>query len=122
MIGTVPHPPATAAEANPQPGLALRESAFRNWLRTARPGSLIEYHRGLLSVDRLQKPHTPNNEARAELHRLATRAMRASEQGFVRLVQKHHGPEDFIYLAIKVRPPAKRRCAAYLPLKLSEKR
>ena len=110
MIGTVPHPPATAAEASPQPGLALREGAFRNWLRAARPGSLIEYHRGLLSVDRLQKPHTPNNEARA------------FEQGFVRLVQKHHGPEDFSYLAIKARPPAKRRRAAYPPLKLLEKR
>ncbi len=81
MIGTVPHPPATAAEARPQPGLALRESAFRNWLRAAPPVSLIEYHRGLLCIDRQQKIGAPKNEARAELHRLATRAMRASEQG-----------------------------------------
>ncbi len=122
MIGTVPHSPATVAEASPRPGLALCESAFRNWLKSARPSSSIEYHRGHLCVDRQQRLNAPDSEARAALHEVATRALRAAEQGLVHLVQRRHGREDFSYFAIKARAPAKRRRAAFPPLKLSEKR
>ena len=103
----------------PRP-LALRRVEFGTWLKTARPGSRIEYHRGHLCVDRQQRPDASDNDAHAELHRLAARALRASEQGLVHLVQHRHGPEDFSYLAIKARLPVKRHRAPYPPLKLSE--
>ena len=86
------------------PRRALCESAFRTWLKFARPGRLIEYHRGHLCVDRQQKINAPDTRMRAELHRLATRAIRAAEQSLVHLVQQRHGREDFSYLAIKARP------------------
>ena len=91
--------------------LAIDTARFEAWLQTARPDSLIEYHRGLLSIDRQQgfvAPYNaPVNKARAELHSLAIRALRAADRGLVHLVQRRHGHEDFSYLAIKARPPVK---------------
>ena len=93
--------PTVPDVVSPPRPLALRSDGFATWLKTARPGRLIEYHRGHLCVDRQQKPDAPDNEARAALHRLATRVLRAAEQDLVHLVQRRHGPEDFSYLAIK---------------------
>ncbi len=94
--------------AIPALALAIDTARFEAWLQTARPGSLIEYHRGHLCVDRQQRfdaPHdAPDNEPRAALNDLADRAMRASGLGLVHLVQHRHGPADFSYLAIKSRP------------------
>ncbi len=83
-------PAATPAPVAPTLAFVVDKARFEAWLQTARPDSLIEYHRGHLCVDRLQKPHTSNNEARAVLHDLATRALRASDQGLVHLVQRRH--------------------------------
>ena len=93
-------PPA----AMPTQAFVVDKAGFDVWLKSARPGSLIEYHRGHLCVDRRQKIGAPDNEARAVLHDLATRALRAAEQGLVHLVQRRHGREDSSYLAIKARP------------------
>ena len=96
-------PPA----AMPAPALIVDVAGFEAWLQTARPGSLIEYHRGHLCVDRQQRfnarDNASENKARAVLHDLATRALRASDQGLVHLVQRRHGPACFSYLAIKSR-------------------
>ena len=81
--------------------LVIDKAGFEAWLKTARPGSLIEYHRGHLCVDRQPKLDDPDSEVRAELHRLAVRVLRAADQGLVHLVQRRRGPEDFGYLAIK---------------------
>ena len=93
-------PPEAAA-----PAFVMDRARFAAWLRTAQPGSPIEYHRGHLCVDRQQKieapDNAPENKARAVLNRLADQAMRASQQGLVHLVQRHHGPADFSYIAIK---------------------
>ena len=100
---TLSRPPA----AMPTPILAIDTARFEAWLQTACPDSLIEYHRGHLCVDRQQKfaaPHNaPVNKARAVLHDLATRALRASERGLVHLVQRRHGDDDYSYFAIKSR-------------------
>ena len=90
--------------ALPLPVPTLPENAFRTWLKAAHPGSLIEYHRGHLVIDRQPKLDAPDNQARAALHRLATRVLKAADQGLVYLVQQRHGREDFSYLAIKARP------------------
>ena len=112
----VPVPaPATIA-------LIIDVAGFEGWLRAAHPGSRITLHRGLLCVDREQRPDAPDAHARAEIDRLATAAMRASGQGLVHLVQKRHGEGDYSYIAVRARKPAKRRRAPYPPLKLSETR
>ena len=90
------------------PAFVVDKAGFEAWLQTARPGSLIEYHRGQLCVDRQHKVNaprnTPENKARDVLHELATRALRASERGLVHLVQRRHGDGDYTYFAIKSRP------------------
>ena len=96
-------PPA----AIPTPAFVVDKAGFEAWLQTARPGSLIEYHRGQLCVDRQQRPDAPDNEVRAALNRLAARALRASERSLVHLVQHRHGSKDFSYLAIKARTPVR---------------
>ena len=99
--------------AMPAPALIIDVAGFEAWLQTAQPGSLIEYHRGHLCIDRQQKfnalHNAPENEARAVLNELATRALRASERGLVHLVQRHHGDGDYSYLAIKSRPSGEGR-------------
>ena len=94
------------------PAFAIDTARFEAWLKIARPGNSIEYHRGHLCIDRQQKfdapDNAPENKVRAVLHDLATRALWASEQSLVHLVQRRHGPEDFIYIAIKARPSAVR--------------
>ena len=88
----------------PTPILVIDTARFEAWLQTALPGSLIEYHRGHLCVDRQQEIGARDNKARAVLHDLATRVLRASDQGLVHLVQRRHWPEGFSYLAIKSQP------------------
>ena len=102
--------PAAPISGPRTPSLVMDEAAFEAWLRAAHPGSRITLHRGNLSVDRQQRPHAPHDPARAELNRLADRAMRASAQGFVHLFQKRHGDADYSYLAIRARrtPPRMR--------------
>ena len=93
-------PPA----AIPTPILAIDTARFEAWLQTALPGSLIEYHRGHLCVDRAPKLSASDNQTQTELNHLANHAMGAAERGLVHLVQRRHGPADFSYLAIKSRP------------------
>ena len=105
------HRPPRPVLFTPAPVFAFDKAGFEAWLQTARPGSLIEYHRGHLCIDRQQKfdapDNAPENKVRAALNDLATRALRASDRGLVHLVQRRHGREDFSYLAIKARPPVK---------------
>ncbi len=91
------------------PSLVVDAAAFAAWLKAAHPGSPIEYHRGHLVIDRQPKLDAPDNQARAALHRLATRVLKAADQGLVYLVQQRHGREDFSYLAIKARPAPPRK-------------
>ena len=102
MNAVLPRPAA------PQP--VLDEAAFAAWLKAAHPGSRITFHRGHLSVDREKRPGAADAHARAALDRLAARAMRASGQGLVHLVQKRHGDADYSYIAIRARrtPPPMR--------------
>lgn len=67
------------------------------WLRQARAGDVLEYHRGLLTIDR----GPPAREAaRDALNRLADLAFRLAEEGRVHLVQRRLAPGAFSYLAI----------------------
>ncbi len=102
--------PEASVPARTTSPLIIDVAGFEGWLRAAHPGSRITYHRGHLCVDRQQRPHAPHDPARAELNRLADRAMRASGQGLVHLVQQRHGDADYSYIAIRARrtPPRMR--------------
>ena len=102
--------PLIPVPVTPAPVYAIDKARFEAWLKTAHPGSLIEYHRGHLCVDRQLKLGDPSSEMRLELHRLAARALRAADQGLVHLVQRRHGDGDYSYIAIRAwrTPPRKR--------------
>ena len=108
MLALSPRPAAPIPGPR-TPSLVMDEATFEAWLKAAHPGSRITLHRGHLSVDREKRPDAADAHARAELNRLADRAMRASGQGLVHLVQKRHGDADYSYIAIRARAPAKRR-------------
>ena len=105
--------PETPVPAPATMALIIDVAGFEGWLRAAHPGSRITLHRGHLSVDREKRPDAADAETRAALDRLADRAMRASEQGLVHLVQLRHGDADYSYIAIRARTPAKRRREAF---------
>ena len=71
----------------------MTEIDFLAWLGQAMPGERLIYHRGLLAFDR----YAPSQHG---LSRLANRAHWAAARGFVHLVQRRHGTDDFSYLAI----------------------
>lgn len=83
----------------------LTEIELCAWLGQAAPGDVLEYHRGFLALDVAAVPLDPDTEARAELRRVAKRALWAFEQDLVHLVQRRHGPSDFAYLAIARQKP-----------------
>ena len=80
--------------------LILSDVAFCGWLGQAVPGDAIAYHRGFLALDCV--PQTARTTAceRVELMHLARCAIRAAENGFVHLVQRRNGENDFSYFAI----------------------
>jgi hypothetical protein len=90
-----------AAAAMNSPGLT--EPDFCGWLSTAAPGDTLEYHRGFLLLDIRPDGSRLAPADRKTLVRIARRAFWAAEQGWVHLVQRRHGPDDYSYLAI-VRP------------------
>ena len=85
----------------------MQVDAFRAWLQRADPGASLEYHRGLLSLDRSPESDLPE-ERRSALSRVADLALNAAERGRVHLVQRRNSEFDFSYLAIKAIRPRRR--------------
>ena len=79
---------------------SITEIGFCAWLGQAEPGDSLEYHRGFLVVDLTPFGGPMGSEARSELVRTSTRAYGLAERGFVHLVQRRVGPDNFSYLAI----------------------
>ena len=73
---------------------------FQLWLRRARPGEGLAYHRGLLGHDRAPTGELTASERRA-VAGIAAMALAAAKGGSVHLIQRRHGPFDFSYVAIK---------------------
>ena len=103
----------------PSPKLRLTEAGLCAWLGQAMPGECIEYHRGFLVVDSDQTVGLLPEHERREVTRTARRAAWAAEQGYVHLLQRRHGEEDFSYLAI-VRPRPKGRSPSMAALQVRE--
>jgi len=83
-----------------RPASPLTEIELCGWIGQASPGAALEYHRGFLALDTVAAAKRLPEEQRAELLRVARRAMWASEQELVHLVQRRLGPDCFSYLAI----------------------
>jgi len=70
------------------------------WLGQAQPDDILEYHQGSLALDRCVVG-TAEQIARARaLHQVAERAFELAERGFIHLIQRRLGPDEFSYLAI----------------------
>lgn len=80
--------------------LAVSEFDLCRWLGQARPGDVLQYHRGFLALDAVQCSGRRVDHDRAELGRVARRALWAAEKGLAHLVQRRHGPDDYAYLLI----------------------
>lgn len=91
---------------------AASEVDFCAWLDQASLGDKLEYHRGLLMIDRVPRNRLPESE-RQELVRIADRAMWAADQGLVHLLQKRHRILDYSYIVV-VRPRGKSTVHALL--------
>ena len=77
----------------------LAEADFCSWVGRAAPGDIFEYHRGFLGID--VAPGTLPAAEQKALRHLARRALWASGEGLVHLVQRRVGPGEFAYLAIR---------------------
>ena len=93
----------------------LTVGRFRSWLARSEPGAVLEYHRGLLILDRSPGSELGEDERRT-VAKIADAALGAAEDGLVHLVQCRNGPFDFSYLAIKSVRAAARRAVARSPL------
>jgi hypothetical protein len=80
--------------------LSLSEIDLCGWLGQAEPGDTLEYYRGYLVVDAIPHGSRLPERDRAELGRIARRALWASERGLVHLVQRRHGSDDYSYLLV----------------------
>ena len=78
----------------------LTVGRFWSWLARAEPGAVLEYHRGLLILDRSPASELSDEERRT-VATLADAAFQAAGQGRVHLVQRRNAAFDFSYVAIK---------------------
>jgi hypothetical protein len=78
----------------------ITEATLCRWLGAAAPGDQFTYHKGFLAVDCDSSSDRPTQREKAELRRVARRAMLAAETGLAHLVQRRNGPNDFTYLLI----------------------
>jgi hypothetical protein len=78
----------------------VSESQFCAFVGKSSSGDWLIYHRGHLAIDVDPSSSRLCATDRAELKRLAHRAMWAAKLGLVHLVQRRHGPHDYSYTAI----------------------
>jgi hypothetical protein len=92
----------------------LTVGRFWSWLARSESGAALEYHSGLLILDRSPASELTEDERRA-VAKIADAASQAAEQGRVHLVQRRNGPFDFSYVAIKAAPARGKRVPRPLP-------
>lgn len=97
----------------------VNEIDFCAWLSQAAPGEILEYHKGLLCLDRGGFETDRNNKLSQTLNQVANRAYDLAEKGFVHLVQRRLGPDTFSYMAI-ARPVPEGKTVDFTTLMLEE--
>ena len=78
----------------------LDETSFCAWVAQARPGEILEYHRGFLCLDRGTPDQSNKKPHQIKLDEMSTRALDLAERGFLHLLQQRIGEASFRYLAI----------------------
>jgi hypothetical protein len=85
------------------PAKPLTEATLCDWIAQALPGERIQYHQGLLLVDRSETSSPHPLKERQRIHSVAKRAWHACELGLVHLVSQRVEPFVFRYLAERAR-------------------
>ena len=95
---------------------ALPAAPFRAWVARAKPGERLEYHRGLLALDRVKGTSSLREAERRKLTAVADHASALAGLGKLHLLQERHGDRDYSYWAVarvpsgsvvaQMRPPA----------------
>ena len=80
-------------------------TVLRAWLARAKPGAWLEYHRGLLALDRIKGTSSLKEAERRKLAALADHALALADRGELHLIQERHGNGDYSYWAV-ARDPA----------------
>jgi hypothetical protein len=86
----------------------LTAGRFRSWLARSEPGAALEYHRGMLILDRSPASELSEDKRRT-VAKIADAVSSAAEDRLVHLVQCRNGPFDFSYVAIKAAPARGKR-------------
>jgi len=90
------------------PRLLVTQAEMRTWLAGAKGGDILEYHRGVLTMDRLpQGSRLPAND-RSELDRLARAVLAIAGSGRGYLLQRRNGKDDYSYLLVVISKPSLR--------------
>jgi len=97
----------------------LTDIDFCAWVAQALPGDVLEYHRGILAIDRNAEISNLGAAECERIDHLADRAYAAFEQDLVVLVQERVGPYDYRYLAV-ARPKPEEPSHAILQLLMPE--
>lgn len=98
------HPSIFAVETDPPlyvPAKPLTEKALCDWIGSASAGERIQYHQGLLLVDRSASQSTYPVKEQKRIRAVAERAWRACELGLVHLVSRRIAPFVFAYIAVR---------------------
>lgn len=85
------------------PNTPLTEAALCDWIAQALPGERLQYHEGLLLMDRSPATSPYPSRERLRIDAVAKRAWRACELGLVHLVSQRVEPFVFRYLAVRAR-------------------
>lgn len=92
-----------AAAAQPRSiKLLVDDSGLRSWLETAGSGDAIEYHRGVLVLDRLAGSRLSQSD-RTTLDRVAVALLELARNGEGYVLQRRHGDGDYSYIFVKGR-------------------
>ena len=95
----------TSVQPNPtQAGAPISLAAFRAWLARAKPGERLEYHRGLLALDRVKGTSSLREAERRRLAAVADHASVLAGRGKLHLLQERHGDADYSYWAVARAP------------------
>jgi hypothetical protein len=110
MINTLCHPKISmtfAQLSQPQGGMPLSAAALSAWVARASPGERLEYHRGLLAIDRIKGTSALKDAERRKLAAVAGQALALADGGKLHLLQERHGDGDYSYWAVaRASPPS----------------
>lgn len=82
---------------------------FRIWLSQAHPGERFTYYTGDLYHDRQRESGVLPIPERILLSQLADEVYRAARTDQILLVQRRVGPSNFEYMAVRRRPPHRKK-------------